>query len=151
MALNDYKGSLILVSHDAFLVERLVDRLLIIKDGNVSEFSGDIHDYRKLILNNITKKKKQKSVLKDNNSNELIPNTSLPDLKKSLTYSEKKILEYEKEKKTLEIEMLNENFYASNNQKRIQEVNVNLKKLLQQIVEEEKVWQKLAEKIETIS
>ena len=151
MALNDYKGSLILVSHDAFLVERLVDRLLIIKDGNVSEFSGDIHDYRKLILNNITKKKKQKSVLKDNNSNELISNTSLPDLKKSLTYSEKKILEYEKEKKTLEIEMLNENFYASNNQKRVQEVNVNLKKLLQQIVEEEKIWEKIAEKIETIS
>ena len=151
MALNDYKGSLILVSHDAFLVERLVDRLLIIKDGNVSEFSGDIHDYRKLILNNITKKKKQKSVLKDNNSNELISNTSLLDLKKSLTYSEKKILEYEKEKKTLEIEMLNENFYASNNQKRVQEVNVNLKKLLQQIVEEEKVWEKIAEKIETIS
>ena len=151
MALNDYKGSLILVSHDAFLVERLVDRLLIIKDGNVSEFSGDIHDYRKLILNNITKKKKQKSVFKDNNSNELISNTSLPDLKKSLTYSEKKILEYEKEKKTLEIEMLNENFYASNNQKRVQEVNVNLKKLLQQIVEEEKVWEKIAEKIETKS
>ena len=151
MALNDYKGSLILVSHDAFLVERLVDRLLIIKDGNVSEFSGDIHDYRKLILNNNTKKKKQKSVLKDNNSNELISNTSLPDLKKSLTYSEKKILEYEKEKKTLEIEMLNENFYVSNNQKRAQEVNVSLKKLLQKIAEEEKVWEKIAEKIETIS
>ena len=151
MALNDYKGSLILVSHDAFLVERLVDRLLIIKDGNVSEFSGDIHDYRKLILNNNTKKKKQKSVLKDNNSNELIAKTSLPDLKKSLTYSEKKILEYEKEKKTLEIEMLNENFYVSNNQKRAQEVNVSLKKLLQQIAEEEKVWEKIAEKIETIS
>ena len=151
MALNDYKGSLILVSHDAFLVERLVDRLLIIKDGNVSEFSGDIHDYRKLILNNNTKKKKQKSVLKDNNSNELISNTSLPDLKKSLTYSEKKILEYEKEKKTLEIEMLNENFYVSNNQKRAQKVNVSLKKLLQQIAEEEKVWEKIAEKIETIS
>ena len=151
MALNDYKGSLILVSHDAFLVERLVDRLLIIKDGNVSEFSGDIHDYRKLILNNNTKKKKQKSVLKDNNSNELIAKTSLPDLKKSLTYSEKKILEYEKEKKTLEIEMLNENFYVSNNQKRAQEVNVSLKKLLQKIVEEEKVWEKIAEKIETIS
>ena len=151
MALNDYKGSLILVSHDAFLVERLVDRLLIIKDGNVSEFSGDIHDYRKLILNNITKKKKQKSVLKDNNSNELIAKTSLPDLKKSLTYSEKKILEYEKEKKTLEIEMLNENFYVSNNQKRAQEVNVSLKKLLQKIAEEETVWEKIAEKIETIS
>ena len=151
MALNDYKGSLILVSHDAFLVERLVDRLLIIKDGNVSEFSGDIHDYRKFVLNDNTKKKKQKSVLKKDNLNDLVSKSSLPDLKKSLTYSEKRIFEYENQKKKLEIEMLNKNFYASNNQKRVQEVNVNLKKLLQQIVEEEKVWEKIAEKIETIS
>ena len=151
MALNDYKGSLILVSHDAFLVERLVDRLLIIKDGNVSEFSGDIHDYRKLVLNNNTKNKKQKSVLKTNNSNNLISKSSIADLKKKLTYSEKKIFEYEKEKKLLEIEMLNKNFYASNNQKRAQEVNVNLQKILLQIAEEEKVWEKIAENIETIS
>ena len=151
MALNDYKGSLILVSHDAFLVERLVERLLIIKDGNVSEFSGDIHDYRKLVLNNNTKNKKQKSVLKTNNSNNLISKSSIADLKKKLTYSEKKIFEYEKEKKLLEIEMLNKNFYASNNQKRAQEVNVNLQKILLQIAEEEKVWEKIAENIETIS
>ena len=151
MALNDYKGSLILVSHDAFLVERLVDRLLIIKDGNVSEFSGDIHDYRKLVLNNNSKKKKQESILKSKNSNVSIPNFSLSDLKKSLTYSEKKILEFEKQKKTLEIEMLNQNFYSSNNQKRAQEVNVNLKKVLIQIAEEEKVWEKIVESIELIS
>ena len=151
MALNDYKGSLILVSHDAFLVERLVDRLLIIKDGNVSEFSGDIHDYRKLILNNNSKKKKQESILKSKNSNVSIPNFSLSDLKKSLTYSEKKILEFEKQKKTLEIEMLNQNFYSSNNQKRAQEVNFNLQKVLIQIAEEEKVWEKIVESIELIS
>ncbi len=151
MALNDYKGSLILVSHDAFLVERLVDRLLIIKEGNVSEFSGDIHDYRKLILNNNSKKKKQESILKSKNSNVSIPNFSISDLKKSLTYSEKKILEFEKQKKTLEIEMLNQNFYSSNNQKRAQEVNVNLQKVLIQIAEEEKVWEKIVESIELIS
>ena len=151
MALNDYKGSLILVSHDAFLVERLVDRLLIIKDGNVSEFSGDIHDYRKLILSNNSKKKKQESVLKNKKSNVSIPNFSLSDLKKSLTYSEKKILEFEKEKKILEIEMLNQNFYSSNNQKRAQEVNINLQRVLLQIAEEEKVWEKIVENIELIS
>ena len=151
MALNDYKGSLILVSHDAFLVERLVDRLLIIKNGNVSEFSGDIHDYRKLILNNNSKKKKQEPVLKNKNINYSISNFSLTDLKKRLTNSEKKILEYEKERKRLEIEMLKENFYSSNNQKRALEVNVNLKNVLQQIAEEEKNWEKIAENIETSS
>ncbi len=151
MALNDYKGSLILVSHDAFLVERLVDRLLIIKNGNVSEFSGDIHDYRKLILNNNSKKKKQEPVLKNKNINYSISNFSLTNLKKRLTNSEKKILEYEKERKRLEIEMLKENFYSSNNQKRALEVNVNLKNVLQQIAEEEKNWEKIAENIETSS
>ena len=133
------------------MVERLVDRLLIIKDGNVSEFFGDIHDYRKLILSNNIKKKKQKSVLKNKKSNVSIPNFSLSDLKKSLSYSEKKILEFEKEKKTLEIEMLNQNFYSYNNQKRAQEVNFNLQKVLMQIAEEEKVWEKIVESIELIS
>ena len=151
MALNDYKGSLILVSHDAFLVERLVDRLLIIKNGNVSEFSGDIYDYRKLILNKYSKKKKREPVLKNKNINYSTSNFTLTDLKKRLTYSEKKILEYEKDRKRLEVEMLKENFYSSDNQKRAQEVNVNLKKVLQQIDEEEKNWEKIAENIDTIS
>ena len=103
------------------------------------------------ITTNNNKNKKQKSVLKTNNSNNLISKSSIADLKKKLTYSEKKIFEYEKEKKLLEIEMLNKNFYASNNQKRAQEVNVNLQKILLQIAEEEKIWEKIAENIEIIS
>ena len=47
--------------------------------------------------------------------------------------------------------MLNENFYSSNNQERAQQVSVNLKKVLQQIAEEEKNWEKIAENIETSS
>ena len=38
-----------------------------------------------------------------------------------------------------------------NNQKRAQEVNVNLQKVLIQIAEEEKVWEKIVESIELIS
>jgi inactivated superfamily I helicase len=104
-----------------------------------------------LILNNNSKKKKQEPVLKNKNINYSISNFSLTDLKKRLTNSEKKILEYEKERKRLEIEMLKENFYSSNNQKRALEVNVNLKNVLQQIAEEEKNWEKIAENIETSS
>ena len=47
--------------------------------------------------------------------------------------------------------MLNQNFYSSNNQKRAQEVNVNLQKVLILIAEEEKVWEKIVESIELIS
>jgi ATP-binding cassette subfamily F protein 3 len=49
-ALSEYEGAVILVSHDAHLVESVADRLWLVKDGAVAEFTGDIDDYRKLLL-----------------------------------------------------------------------------------------------------
>jgi ATP-binding cassette subfamily F protein 3 len=146
MALNQYSGSLILVSHDAFLVERLVDRLLVVKNGNVSEFEGDIHEYRKLILSGKTvgeDKKTNKNKITKSNFRESVSN-----LKKTLSSIEKKILDYEKQRQLLETEMLDTGFYEPSNNKRIEEVNVNLKIINNKILEEEKRWEKIFEKIE---
>ena len=146
MALNQYSGSLILVSHDAFLVERLVDRLLIVKNGNVSEFEGDIHEYRKLILSGKTggeDKKINKNKITNSSFRENISN-----LKKTLSSIEKKIIDFEKQKQLLETEMLDTGFYEPSNNKRIEEVNVNLKTINNKILEEEKRWEKIFEKIE---
>ena len=151
MALNDYTGSLILVTHDAFLVERLVDRLLIIKDGNVSEFLGDINEYKKVVLNNNTIKGKHKEVSSKNIVNNQSKTSSTKDLKKLLTNCENKISKYEKQKSILEDEMLLKNFYEANNQKRIQEVNIELKTLINLITEEEKKWEELVVKIEKLN
>ena len=150
-ALNDYTGSLILVTHDAFLLERLVDRLLIIKDGNVSEFLGDINEYKKVVLNNNTIKGKHKEVTSKNIVNNKSKTSSTKDLKKLLTNCENKISKYEKQKSILEDEMLLENFYEANNQKRIQEVNIELKTLINLITEEEKKWEELVVKIEKLN
>ena len=149
MALNDYSGSLILVSHDAFLVERLVDRLLIVKNGGVSEFSGDIHEYRDLVLNkNQNQKKNNKKNIRINSTNNFNSTSSLSDLKKRLSVSEKKMNEYEKKKSDLENEMLSNQFYDINNTLRIKEVNTDLKKNVQLLKQEERVWEKIAEDIE---
>ncbi|MEL7527569.1 MAG: ABC-F family ATP-binding cassette domain-containing protein [Pseudomonadota bacterium] len=50
MALNDYKGAVILISHDRHLVEACADRLWLVADGRVAPFDGDMEDYRRLIL-----------------------------------------------------------------------------------------------------
>lgn len=146
MAINEYSGSLILVSHDAFLVERLVDRLLVVKNGNISEFTGDIHEYRKLILSGktvkVTDKTKNKKIV---NSNFQEP---VSNLKKILLSIEKKIIIYEKEKQLLEKEMLDSEFYNKSNNRRNQEVNVRLKNINSKILEEEKNWEGIFEKIE---
>lgn len=51
-ALNDYKGAVILVSHDANLIELVCDRLWIVGNGSCNSFDGDLDDYRRSLLEN---------------------------------------------------------------------------------------------------
>jgi ATP-binding cassette subfamily F protein 3 len=50
LALNDYQGAVILISHDPYLVESVADRLWLVKDGAVRVFDGDMDDYRAMIV-----------------------------------------------------------------------------------------------------
>ncbi|WP_299471452.1 ATP-binding cassette domain-containing protein [uncultured Roseibium sp.] len=50
MALNDYQGAVVLISHDRHLVEACADRLWLVADGRVEPYDGDMEDYRRLIL-----------------------------------------------------------------------------------------------------
>ncbi|MCL5777550.1 ABC-F family ATP-binding cassette domain-containing protein [Limibaculum sp. FT325] len=49
-ALNDYTGAVILITHDAHLVELAADRLWLVRDGRVAAYDGDMEDYRRLLL-----------------------------------------------------------------------------------------------------
>ena len=45
VALAEYEGSLVLVSHDRALLRSVCDSFLLVADGKVSEFDGDVDDY----------------------------------------------------------------------------------------------------------
>jgi len=49
-ALNAYRGAVILITHDARLIELVADRLWLVKDGRVVPYEGDLEDYRRLLL-----------------------------------------------------------------------------------------------------
>jgi ATP-binding cassette subfamily F protein 3 len=46
LALQDYDGAMVLVSHDRHLVRATTDDLLLVSDGRVQPFDGDLDDYR---------------------------------------------------------------------------------------------------------
>lgn len=50
MALNDFAGAVVIVSHDRHLLEATVDQFWLVGDGTVRPFDGDLDDYRDLIL-----------------------------------------------------------------------------------------------------
>jgi ATP-binding cassette subfamily F protein 3 len=50
MAINDYEGAVILISHDRHIIETCVDELWLVHDGTVTRFDGDMDDYTRLVL-----------------------------------------------------------------------------------------------------
>ena len=49
-ALNDYKGAVILITHDRSLMEMVADRLWLAADGKIEPFDGDMDDYARFVL-----------------------------------------------------------------------------------------------------
>ena len=49
LALNDYRGAVIIVSHDSYLVETVADKFWLINNGEVSEFFGNMDDYKNFV------------------------------------------------------------------------------------------------------
>ena len=48
-ALNEFEGAVILVSHDAHLIDLVCDRLWLVADGGCAPFEGDLDDYAKML------------------------------------------------------------------------------------------------------
>jgi len=46
MALQDFGGAMVIVSHDRFLLRSVTDRWLMVADGSVQEYDGDLEEYR---------------------------------------------------------------------------------------------------------
>ena len=45
MALQDYEGAIVLVSHDRYLLRLVADELWLVADGRAQPFDGDLEDY----------------------------------------------------------------------------------------------------------
>ena len=49
MALQEYAGAVVIVSHDRYLLRTLSDRFLLVQHGKLRDFDGDLDDYRQLL------------------------------------------------------------------------------------------------------
>jgi len=50
MALNEFEGTVLLVSHDRALLREVCDEFWLVTDGEVKPFDGDLDDYQKWLL-----------------------------------------------------------------------------------------------------
>jgi ATP-binding cassette, subfamily F, member 3 len=93
-ALNDYDGAVILISHDRHLIEATVDRLWLVNNGTVSNFEGDMEEYRNLVVSS-GKKKDERPDLSEEPSSKADQRKANAGRRASLAPLRKKINEIE--------------------------------------------------------
>ena len=93
VALQYFGGAILIISHDRHLLANTVDEFLIINEGNLSTYNGDLEDYRKTVLK-VTPNKK----IKKNEQIEIRPELSKQEIKEI----KNKIIMHEKTLKRLQ-------------------------------------------------
>lgn len=65
MALQDFEGAVVLVSHDRNLLRSTTDELILVHDGRVKPFDGDLDDYSDWLTQQRTQEKEAIKSVKD--------------------------------------------------------------------------------------
>ena len=93
--LSDYQGCILIVSHDRYFMDRLVDHLFVFQgDGDIRDFPGNYSQYR-LALKDDEKLTDAGTQMSDSKQEKIINHTTQPPAseKKKLSFKEKRELE----------------------------------------------------------
>ncbi|MCP5162116.1 MAG: ATP-binding cassette domain-containing protein [Hahellaceae bacterium] len=50
MALQDFEGAVVVVSHDRHMLKNTVDEFILVAEGRAATFDGDLHDYERWLI-----------------------------------------------------------------------------------------------------
>src|SRR5690606_15045254 len=159
MALQDFAGAIIVVSHDRHLLRNTVDQFILVADGHVSEFDGDLEDYYRWLaqqkqntatadeaqVNSAGEIKVDKKNLRQQSAAQRQQLKPLTNKLKSLETQMEKL-----QKRLAEIETLlsDSQVYDDKNKAGLRELLAEQTKLQTQLAESEENWLMVSEEIE---
>ncbi|TXE12050.1 ABC-F family ATP-binding cassette domain-containing protein [Seonamhaeicola algicola] len=143
--LLDFPGCIIVVSHDRYFMDKIIDHLFVFKgEGNIEDFPGNYSDYRvyedsQPTISKTTDDKKDKTAWKENKASKLSYNEE-----KELKNIESKLKSLAYDKKQLEDKFLNPDL----TQDQINKLSEELQSIIDTIETKEERWFELSEKLE---
>ena len=150
MALQSFGGAILLISHDRHLLANNVDQFLLIDDGEVQEYAGDLQDYSTRILANLSKShpKKSASKAKTPGANKKADQKLLRQIKAEIMSAEKRLKRLQEKIGEVEAILQSPDTYDGNFHEDLHDLIRNQTELKSQIEEVEAVWLDLNEKLE---
>ena len=144
--LLDFPGCLLVVSHDRYFMDKIVDHLFVFRgDGAIEDFPGNYSDFRAY---EDSKPKEETLEVKNNEPTVVVKTTT----KAKLSYKEKKefdSIEDEIEKLNLEKSTIEAKFLdGSLSGEKINELSIKLQEIANEIDNKEERWFELSSKLE---
>ncbi|MFM9911915.1 MAG: ATP-binding cassette domain-containing protein [Methylophilaceae bacterium] len=156
MALQQYDGGVVLVSHDRALLRATCDRFVLVADGVAAPFDGDLEDYRNWLTTQV--KAEEKSAEKDTGKNDRALNkierqarqAERRPLLKEAEKLEQNMAHWQKEKSDCESRLGNPEIYAAADKAPLQGLLKRQAELAQMIEQAETRWLEVHEMLEAI-
>ena len=141
--LLDYSGNLLVVSHDRYFMDKIVDALFVFRgEGVVENFPGNYSDFRAYDVSAPKERKKEKTIEKIEKKN---PKNALSfNEKREFGSLETDIEKLQKRKATIEAQFLNVEIEADDIEKKSKELQETITNLEQK----EERWFELSMKLE---
>ena len=146
--LKEYKGTLIFVSHDRYIVNKIADSLLIFEKNKVKYINGNYEEYTRKrieqeekINDQINKKETINSRNSGQKENSYFLNKEKSKTKNKISKIEREIEQIESEKKQIEEQMQDEEICTD--YLKLKELQENLQKLNEEIENKMEEWESL--------
>ena len=160
LALQDYEGGVILVSHDRALLRATCDEFILVANGNAEAFDGDLEDYSLWLTAQRLKDKQATQIeIPDKlNKNDRALNKAQKQarilerrpLVKELELLELNIERWQGEKKTSDERLNDAELYATNDKAELQQLLKRQAELANQIEVSEERWLELHELLDAL-
>ncbi|MDB2599669.1 ATP-binding cassette domain-containing protein [Gammaproteobacteria bacterium] len=151
MALQSFGGAILLISHDRHLLANNVDQFLLVEDGSIGEFDGDLNDYSLRILKNLNKSHPRKS----SNAKDLTPGAhrqleqkKIKQFKSEIHSAEKRLKRLQEKIADVEGILQSPETYDGDFQDDLHDLIRNQTELKAEIEEVEQIWLNLNEQLE---
>ncbi|NWF37182.1 ATP-binding cassette domain-containing protein [Mariprofundus sp. KV] len=151
MALQSFEGAMILVSHDRHLLRTVCDALMLVSNGTVTPFNGDLDDYSKwlLELRDEEEKVSTQPSRKDDRRAKAEQRKALQPLRNRVKKLESELDQLHQRSQELESELADPALYESNQADRLKTLTIEHRNLKQKLAETEEAWMEAGEALES--
>lgn len=152
IALQGFKGAILLISHDRHLLNSSVDHFYLVDNGGVDIFNGDLNDYKNYILDIKSSgiketKKKSKTSKEDRDDNTKLIKSLSTDISKL----EKRLLRLNAKLEEASLKLADPNLYKDDSADNLQDLIRNQLELSNEVELTDQEWMDKVTQLESLS